>query len=85
MPALQHPERYCAKCFKDNPQPHFIDERKIHLCRGCAFELKTWQNFLRAYGLVVSILGDRPSEGLEGVVKGEQVPSNNGKEAISRP
>lgn len=51
--AAYGPSDYCAKCFKDSPKLHYIDGVEIYLCGGCGYDVRSWTNFWRAYGLGV--------------------------------
>jgi len=59
---------HCWKCFKPEPLEHIIDEIVLKMCKGCAYELKRYGDFLNAHGLEV--------RGMKGVVKGVEGGEN---------
>ena len=72
-------KEHCLKCFKDNPKLHWIDEKPLYLCGGCAYDLKTWGNFLKAYRLEIVGQREESKEGVQGGGRGRGPYGGSGR------
>jgi len=51
-------QEHCWKCFKENKEIGFIDEKPINLCKGCLYVVKQMSQWLNAYGLGIRQIMD---------------------------
>jgi len=74
-------EEHCWKCFKENRDIGFIDDKAINLCKGCLYVVKQMSQWLNAYGLgirqVIAFSAEEAQDQIEDLTR-------DGKKRVSR-